>query len=1701
MDGKIEKREITTELQESYLDYAMSVIVSRALPDVRDGMKPVQRRILWAMWETGLKAGTKLRKSAAVVGEVMKSYHPHGDSSIYDAITRMVQDFSLRYPLIEGQGNWGCFTKDTKVKLTDGRNLNFEELCKEHEQRKKNYTFTINSLGLISIAEIKNPRLTRENAELVVVTLDNGEKIRCTPNHLFMMKDGSYQEAQHLQSRDSLMPIYQKLSNKEDRINREGYALIYQNKKDEWVPAHHLADNYNLTAKKYYKNAGRVRHHIDFNKLNNNPGNIVRIGWGEHWKIHYEHASNQHKNPDYREKIAEGRQKFWADPLNRKRNGDRFRTLNLKNWQDPAYREKMGLFLSEVNKKYIEDRPEKRKELSDRATRTLKRLWQNPYYKNLFHEKIVAANKKRITNNTGKVKFLKICKKILENNRILNKENYGEQRNKLYRYPAATTWETGVKKYLENSPELVTRELNKNHKVVKVEKLDCRENVYDLTIEKSHNFALAAGVFVHNSIDGDNAAAMRYCVTGDTLVVTNKGLLPITDFASGKEEEEEISLEVLSRDRTINKATRWFDSGEHPTVKISTGHGYRIQGSYNHPVLVWTVRADGVPTFRWKLLSELVLGDVAVIDRTPDLLWPERYFTVQPYWPVQDGRREVKQLPRELGEDLAHIIGAFLAEGSIKENELEFCNSDEAWIQEMRTRWARVFPDCRLHCFNRQPNSFGKRPYQTIEVHSRNVVAFLRNVGLSPVKSGDKRVPFSILRSPKSVAAGFLRAYFEGDGSISYSSKMTELSAISKSSVLLDELQVLLLRFGIISARRFDTHRAIHKLYIRGLQNYKRFRDEIGFVSERKTQKLDAAIARLHKDYVATDFIPFVADFARGRLTGTYGEHEFALNHNFDRYGGMAAHHEKIAVLLREDVRDETEILFNRLLENNYLFDPVTSIEAGAVERVYSVKVSSDCHSFVANGFVNHNTECRLSKISEELLTDIEKETVDWIPNYDASTNEPKVLPARLPNLLLNGTVGIAVGMATNIPPHNLTELTDAILHLADNPEAETKELLQFVTGPDFPTGGMIFDRKAISDAYCSGRGPVLMRAKTDIEERKNRQFDIIITEIPYQVNKSELIKHIAELVQSKKIEGIRDVRDESDREGLRVVIELKSDVSPQKILNQLYQHTDLQKYFHFNMIALIDGIRPQLLTLKDILAAYLEYRKKVVRRRAEFNLKKAKERAHILSGLAKALDVIDKVIATIKKSKDRSEAHQNLVKQFRFSDIQANAILEMRLQTLAALERKKIDEELKEKLALIQELELILKSPAKIVNIIKSEVKELKQKYGDQRKTEVVTAGIKTFNEEDLVPEEDTMVTLSAGGYIKRLPPDTFRAQRRGGKGLIGSEVGEEDFITQFFNAKTHDNILFFTDRGRVFQTKVYDIPAASRISKGRAIHNFLELPSEEHVSAVISYADQRRPDAQTRTDADDARTDAEKFQRKSASGQRESAFLIMLTTRGIVKKTTLEDFKNIRRTGIIAISLKKGDSLKWARLSSGSDQLILATKAGQSIRFKESQIRPMSRTAGGIRAIKLKKGDELAGFDIIKTDADRRGLNADQRGQITSNGENNIPRVSALSQRQSALLLVVMANGFAKKTVLKEYKLQNRGGSGIKTANITSKTGPLIAAGIIRDQTEVLALSEKGQVIRTGLSGIRLTGRSAQGVRIMNLKSGDKLAGVIVI
>ena len=1646
----IQKREITEEMQKSYLEYAMSVIVARALPDVRDGLKPVHRRVLYSMYEMGLRPGAKYQKSAKVVGQTMGHYHPHGDTAIYDSMARMAQNFSLRYPLVDGQGNFGCFTKDTKIKTTDGRDLTFEELIKEHKEGKRNYTYTVNSLGLVSIAEIKNPRLTIKNAELVKLVLDNGEEIKCTPNHLFMLRNGQYKEVKDLSPRESLMPLYQRLSEKTDRLNREGYRLVYQPKSDNWVPVHHLADNYNLTHKKYKKSAGRVRHHLDFNKLNNNPDNILRLQWGDHWKIHYLHASNQHKDPEYRSKIAEGRSKYWANAGNKAKKAKEMSARNVKNWQDENYRMGMSKILSEVNKKYIAEHPEKRIELSSRLTQTLKRQWQNADYRALMHKKIVKGNKNHITNKTGKLKFLNICKEVLNKYGTLNNSYYEKIRKEIYPYGAATMWDTGLAKYFQNNPDLIRQEINGNHRVLKIEKLKKREDVYDLTIENSHNFALAAGVFVHNSIDGDSPAAMRYCVSGNTRVITEKGLLKISDIVKCRSNEQAINLKVLSLGKKINTAVKWFDSGIHRTKKITTARGFSIEGTRNHPLLVWAKNSETrPPCFQWKLAEDIKEGDFLVLDRS-DTLWPDSELPLKDYYPKNiSSRTEIKKLPEYFNENLAHILGALTAEGTIKNNEIEFCNSDYDWIIDFERRWSNVFPDCRLHKFKRHPNSYGKKLYWTLEIHSRFIVQFLRNLGLNPVKSIQKEIPEVIFSSSKEVAASFLRAYFEGDGSVSFSNKMNELSCCSVSEKLVSQIQLLLLRFGILSTKRFDRYRTIHKLYVRDLSNYLLFQSNIGFVSKRKNVKLNQLVGRVSKNYSQTDSIPFLRDFVYSNLSPKYAEKEFTLKHNFDRYPNLAVNHDNILASVRADNRVKIKNIFTHLLRLQYIYEPVVKIEDQEPERVYSIKVDSDCHSFIGNGFINHNTEARLASISEALLADIDKETVNFIPNYDGSTQEPSVFPSRIPNLLINGSMGIAVGMATNIPPHNLTEVLDASMYLIDNKEADVGELTQFIKGPDFPTGGVIYNERDIANAYATGRGPVLIRGVADIVEGK-KGFQIIITEMPYQVNKSELIIKMADLVKEKRVEGIRDIRDESDKDGLRIAIDLKQDAFPRKVLNQLFKYTELQKAFHFNMLGLVDGIQPQILGLKSLLEKFIEHRREVVTRRSRYELQKAKDRAHILEGLKKALEHIDEIIKIIKSSDSREDASNNLVKKFKFSDRQASAILEMKLQALAGLERKKINEELQSKKELIAYLEDLLASPKKILGVIKTELKEVRDKYGDERKTKVVKSPLREIGEEELMPEEDSLFMLTRGGYIKRMLPDDIRTQKRGGKGLVGIATKEEDVVAEFFMANTHDSLLFFTNSGKVFQTKGYEVPETSRQSKGKAIVNFLQVSPTDIITAVVPIPkDQKRE------------------------------YLFMVTASGIVKKVDMDSFAQVRKSGMVAIKLKGEDELKWVLSTSGNDQVMLVTSEGNAIRFKEKDVRPMGRAASGVIGIRIENDSKRSGqvSKVIGADIVPSGV------------------------EKGLKILVVMENGYGKRTDIKFYKIQNRGGRGIMTAKVTPKTGKVVSAYVTSEENkELVAVSRKGQVIRTTIDSISILGRATQGVRVMKVESGDGLASVAI-
>lgn len=685
-------------------------------------------------------------------------------------------------------------------------------------------------------------------------------------------------------------------------------------------------------------------------------------------------------------------------------------------------------------------------------------------------------------------------------------------------------------------------------------------------------------------------------------------------------------------------------------------------------------------------------------------------------------------------------------------------------------------------------------------------------------------------------------------------------------------------------------------------------------------------------------------------------------------------------------------------------------------------------------------TEARMARPADEMLVDIDKDTIDFRDNYDGRLQEPVVLPAKLPNLLLNGQIGIAVGMATNIPPHNLGELVDASIELIDNQEATIDDLLKHVKGPDFPTGATIYGGATMKQAYMTGRGSIMIRAVANIEETKKGRHQIIVTEVPYGVNKATLIEKIAELVKDKKIGGIADLRDETARGAVRVVIELKKDAYPKKLLNQLYKQTALQTSFNFNMLSLVDGIQPRILGLQDMLQEFIKHRQKVVRRRTEFELNKAKERAHILEGYKIALDNIDEVIKTIRASKTQEEAEKNLVKKFKLSENQAKAILAMQLRRLTGLERQAIEDELKELQQIIAKLEAILADEKEILKIIKTELLEMKEKYGDERRSKIINHELGKFSDEELIPEEQVVVTVTSENYIKRSLASEYRRQNRGGKGKRGMATKETDVIEHVVLASTHDFLLFFTNKGRVFRLKTYEVPAAGLSAKGVAAVNLLQLHPEEVVTAVIKHDPKQK-----------------------------TGYFFMTTKKGTVKKTKLEDYNNIRTSGLIAIKIDEGDELKWIRPTTGDNEVVISTSMGQAIRFHENDVRPMGRTARGVRGMRLRPGDVVVGMDIVEE-------------------ESNI--------------FVISEKGYGKRTKISQFSPHKRGGVGIRSAVVNAKTGNLVSVKSLTDETpEVIIISTNGQTIRLGLKDIPALGRTTQGVRIMRLGDDDTVASTALV
>jgi DNA gyrase subunit A len=1146
--------------------------------------------------------------------------------------------------------------------------------------------------------------------------------------------------------------------------------------------------------------------------------------------------------------------------------------------------------------------------------------------------------------------------------------------------------------------------------------------IYDALVRMAQDFAmrypLIDGQGNYGSIDDDPAAAMRYCVTGDTRVATPLGTPRIADLAADiqPDSERDIDAAVLDRLGRPVKASRLFHSGEHPTLRATTREGYALTGTHNHPVLC-IVDLVGVPMLLWKRLDEVRCGDRVVINRS------------------------VRPLEAQLGKEdasLATLLGAFVSEGWASDRRAGFNNTDREFFDPVLEAYDRHVGGPR-YVYDRTIKS-GSRLWeldvQKLDCFKSSELAFLIGVG-----SAEKRVPELVWQGSLRFKQAFLRALFEGDGSCSLLPRNTvQISYSTRSPALAADVQQLLLEFGLISRLSGPTARGELKLVITNRREARLFAQRVGFGGRKQTKLLSILDEiPLTSRALSHDHVPHLAEYVRGEAGGAWADRDWLRRHNVDRIErwerGGSAIMERIA---SEEVRQ----VIAPLVTGDHYYAEVTEIAPAGVQDVYSVRVDSDDHAFLTNGFVSHNTETRLAKLATEMLRDIDADTVDFGPNYDESRQEPLILPARFPNLLVNGSSGIAVGMATNIPPHNLSEVIDGVVAYIDDPEIDVAGLMKHIKGPDFPTGGFIVGIEGIHNAYNTGRGRVVMRGRAHVEPIRSGKEAIIVTELPFAVKKGgdgNLIEKIADLVRDKKISEISDLRDETDRTGMRLVIELKRDAIPNVVLNKLYKHTSLQQTFGVNTVALVDNV-PKTLNLRELIHHYVMHQKEVVTRRTQDELRRAERRAHLLEGLLIALGNIDAVVALIKKSKDPDDARQGLMKKFDLSTEQAQAILDMRLQRLTALEAGKIKAEHADLMERIKELRAILGDEGRLMGLIKEEILEVKEIYGDGRRTEI-TAAEGDFEIEDLIAEEQMVVSITASGYIKRLPVSTYRKQHRGGVGVIGMETKEDDYIEHLRICSTHDFLLFFTNKGKVYRLKVYELPEGARTAKGRALVNLLPLRDGERIQALIPTRDFG-----------------------------EYKYVAFATQQGLVKKTEFKAYNTpIKADGIIAIKLRDDDELVSVRGTDGDDDIIIISKSGKSSRFNESKVRSMGRSTSGVRGMNVsEKGNRVLAMDIARDDTE---------------------------------LFVVTENGFGKRTPIIDYPVKGRGTMGVKTIAMTERKGALAGALIVREHQELLFISQSGMVQRTSVRGISKMGRSTQGVTVMKLRGDDSVSAVAIV
>jgi DNA gyrase subunit A len=1145
--------------------------------------------------------------------------------------------------------------------------------------------------------------------------------------------------------------------------------------------------------------------------------------------------------------------------------------------------------------------------------------------------------------------------------------------------------------------------------------------IYDTLVRLAQDFSmrypLVDGHGNFGNIDGYSAAAMRYCVTGDTRVATPTGTVRIDRLAPGltPNSERDVDLTVLDRLGRPVHASKVFHSGSHRTLRLRTREGYDLTGTLNHPILC-LVDMVGTPLLMWKLLEEVRPGDRVLVSRAE--------------------RANRTGLLAENDRDTAFLLGAFVSEGWASTRRAGFNNVDREFFDEVVKAYDSVVGGAR---YISQRKIASGSTLMELDIHNLNALRSSPVAELVGGRGAEKRIPERVWTGGREFKRVFLQALLTGDGSSSLSPRATiHISYSTYSTGLARDVQLLLLEFGVVSRLCRDSQGET-RVVVTNRRDARLFAERIGFLGA-KQRKLRAALATIPTSSraLSRDCIPHIAAYVRASGAGIPDD-AWLRRHTSDR---VERREREGAAITARIAAPEVRTVAEPLVTGDYYYAEVASVEPAGVHDVYSIRVDTDDHSFITNGFVSHNTEARLDRLATEMLRDLDADTVDFSPTYDGTRQEPLVLPSRFPNLLVNGGSGIAVGMATNIPPHNLREVIRATIAYVDNPEITVEGLMKQIKGPDFPTAGTILGRDGIREAYATGRGRIRVQAKAHIEPIGQGKEAIIVTELPYQVRKGGeggLILKIRDLVLDKKLPEVTDLRDESDRHGMRIVIELKRDAIPKVVLNKLYKHTPMQATFGVNMVALVDNV-PRTLSLREVIGHYVDHQREVVIRRTKYELRRAEERAHVLEGYLIALDNLDEVIALIRGSRDVETARRGLVERFDLTLVQAQAILQLTLSRLTALEVDKIRQEHADLIERIKELREILGDEERVNGLIKDELGEIAEAYGDERRTEITHAEGE-IDIEDLIADQQMVISITRSGYIKSLPLSTYRQQRRGGIGVSGGEIKEDDYIEHLFVSSTHDYLLFFTNRGKVYRLKVYELPEASRTARGRALVNLLPLREGERVQSVLSTRDFT-----------------------------EGKYLVFATRNGIVKKTEFGAYNTpIKADGIIAINIRDDDELIAVRRTSGHDDIIMVSRSGQAARFSEQQVRAMGRDTSGVRGMNVaKKGNAVIAMDVTRDDQE---------------------------------LLVVTENGYGKRTPIPEYPVKGRSTMGVKTITLTKDKGQLAGALVVREHQELVFISQNGMVQRTSVRGINRYGRASQGVRVMNLREDDQVSAVALV